>query len=87
MEALYYKRPIVVNNYTIYKTAIRPKGFSVIEFDDYITDETVELTLKVLDDTAFQLQICQQNYELAKRYFSYTVLRNARQMAARYISR
>ncbi len=76
LEALYYKRPIVVNNYTIYATDIHPKGFTVIEFDDYITEETVEMTRKVLADKDFQLQMCQHNYELAKRYFSYTVLRN-----------
>ena len=76
LEALYYKRPIVVNNYTIYATDIRPKGFNVIEFDDYITKETVNMTRKVLADKEFQLQMCQHNYELARRYFSYTVLRN-----------
>ena len=76
LEALYYKRPIVVNNYTIYATDIRPKGFRVIEFDDYITAETVELTCKVLGDKKFEIEMCQHNYDLAKRYFSFTVLRN-----------
>jgi glycosyltransferase involved in cell wall biosynthesis len=80
LEALYYKRPIVVNNYTIYATDIRPKGFRVIEFDDYITDETVEMTRKVLADKDFQIQMCQHNYELAKRYFSFSVLRNKLKM-------
>ena len=76
LEALYYKRPIVVNNYTIYATDIRPKGFKVIEFDDYITDETIEMTRKVLADKEFEIQLCQHNYELANRYFSFKVLRN-----------
>jgi len=80
LEALYYKRPIVVNDYTIFKTDIRPKGFKVIEFDDYITDETVEMTRRVLADQEYQTQMCQHNYELAKRYFSYSVLRNKLQM-------
>jgi hypothetical protein len=76
LEALYYKRPIVVNNYTIYATDIRPKGFRVIEFDDYITADTIELTRKVLGDKKFEIEMCQHNYDLAKRYFSFTVLRN-----------
>ena len=76
LEALYYKRPIVVNNYTIFKTDIRPKGFRVIEFDDYITDETVEMTRKVLADKELEIDMCEHNYKLASRYFSYTVLRN-----------
>lgn len=80
LEALYYKRPIVVNNYTIYKTDIRPKGFRVIEFEDYITDETVAMTRKVLADKDFEIQMCQHNYELAERYFSFGVLRNKLKM-------
>ena len=76
LEALYFKRPIVVNNYTIYKTDIRPKGFRVIEFEDYITDETVELTCKILTNKELEIEMCAHNYELAKRYFSFTVLRN-----------
>lgn len=80
LEALYYKRPIVVNDYTIYRTDIRPKGFRVIEFDDYITDETVTMTHKVLTDKEFEMQICQHNYELAKRYYSFTVLRDRLQI-------
>ena len=80
LEALYYSRPIVVNNYTIYATDIRPKGFRVIEFDDYITEETVSMTHKVLSDKALELDMCRHNYALATRYFSYTVLRNKLQV-------
>jgi glycosyltransferase involved in cell wall biosynthesis len=75
LEALYYRRPIVVNNYAIYATDIRPKGFRVIEFDDYITQETIEQTLRVLDDTSYQAELCSHNYALALRHFSYKVLR------------
>ena len=74
LEALYYKKPIVVNNYSIYATDIRPKGFKVIEFDDYITEKTIQDTLKVLDDPVHQEEMCKFNYELATRHFSYRVL-------------
>ncbi|MEK6222953.1 MAG: glycosyltransferase family 4 protein [Chloroflexota bacterium] len=76
LEALYFRKPIVVNNYAIYATDIRPKGFNVIEFDDYITEKTVQDTLKILDDQTLQDQICAQNYALATRHFSYKVLRS-----------
>jgi glycosyltransferase involved in cell wall biosynthesis len=76
LEALYFRRPIVVNNYAIYATDIRPKGFRVIEFDDYITNTTIEETLRVLDDPSYQAELCTHNYGLALRHFSYTVLRN-----------
>jgi glycosyltransferase involved in cell wall biosynthesis len=76
LEALYYKKPIVVNNYAIFATDIRPKGFKVIEFDDYITEKTVQDTLHILDDLPYQAELCDQNYALALRYFSYRVLRS-----------
>ncbi len=74
LEALYYKKPIVVNNYAIYAIDIRPKGFNVIEFDDYITEKTVQDTLRILDDPAHQEELCRFNYELALRHFSFKLL-------------
>jgi glycosyltransferase involved in cell wall biosynthesis len=76
LEAIYFKRPIVVNNYPVFATDIRPKGFRVIEFDDYITDKTVAVTQKVLSDKDLELEMVEYNYELATRHFSFTVLRN-----------
>ena len=49
LEAIYFKRPLVVNNYSIFDVDIKPKGFRVIEFDGYITDWTVSQTRRVLD--------------------------------------
>ena len=76
LEALYYRKPIVVNNYAIFATDIRPKGFKVIEFDDFITEQTIQDTLRVLDDGAYQAEMCNLNYDLALRHFSYKVLRS-----------
>jgi glycosyltransferase involved in cell wall biosynthesis len=76
LEAIYYRKPIVVNNYTIYATDIRPKGFKVIEFDEYITKQTVQDTLRILDDSKYQAELCRFNYALALRHFSYKVLRS-----------
>ena len=76
LEALYYRKPIVVNNYAIYATDIRPKGFKVIEFDEYITEKTIQDTLRILDDPAHQAELCRYNYALALRHFSYKVLRS-----------
>jgi glycosyltransferase involved in cell wall biosynthesis len=53
---------------------IKPKGFSVIEFDGFITDETVRKARKVLTDDEFRTQMVRHNYETAQKYFSYSVL-------------
>jgi glycosyltransferase involved in cell wall biosynthesis len=80
LEAVYFQRPIVVNNYAIYATDIRPKGFNVIEFDDFITDETVEATREILQNTQLAEEMCRLNYGLALKHFSYQILRNKLQV-------
>jgi len=74
LETLYFKKPIVVNTYSIYIKDIKPKGFSVIEIDGYVTEKAVELTKQILEDPALCQKMVDHNYELGKQYFSYTVL-------------
>ena len=75
LEAIYFRKPIVVNTYSIYKKDIKPKGFSAIELDGYVTEEAVEKTRQVLKDPELQKQMVDQNYELGNKYFSYKQLR------------
>ena len=75
LEAVYFRKPIVVNNYSIYAVDIKPRGFEAIELDDYVNSRAVELTKKVLKDPALAKKMVDRNYELGKRYYSYSVLR------------
>jgi glycosyltransferase involved in cell wall biosynthesis len=74
LEAVYYRRPIVVNNYSTFEVDIKPRGFRVIEFDGYITEDTLAQTRRVLSDTVLAAEMAEQNYELARHYYSYAVL-------------
>ena len=76
LEAIYFCRPIVVNTYSIYEMDIKPKGFSVIEMDGYVSDETVRKTRKVLTDPELRRKMVKHNYETAQKYYSYSVLHN-----------
>jgi len=75
LEAVYFRKPIVVNNYSIYAVDIKPRGFEAIELDDYVNSRAVELTKKVLKDPTLTKKMVDHNYELGKRYYSYSVLR------------
>ena len=75
LEAVYYRKPILVNNYSIYSSDIRPKGFSVIEIDGYVTKPAVRLAKKVLREETFRQEMVEHNYNIALRHFSYRVLR------------
>ncbi|MBN2211090.1 MAG: glycosyltransferase family 4 protein [Sedimentisphaerales bacterium] len=74
LEAVYFRKPLVVNNYSIYSTDIKPKGFEVIEFDGFISKDTVRQTQRVLDDAAYRHEMVEKNYQLGLIYFSYTGL-------------
>ncbi|MDH3884798.1 MAG: glycosyltransferase family 4 protein [Desulfobacterales bacterium] len=74
LETLYFKKPIVVNTYSIYIKDIKPKGFKVIEIDGYVTDRAVEQTKQVLDNPELCQEMVDHDYRLAEKYFSYTVL-------------
>ena len=74
LEAVYYHRPILVNNYSTYETDIKPKGFRAVWFDGFINTETLRQVRHVLLNPDEARKLADENYQLAKRYFSYTVL-------------
>jgi len=74
LEAVYYRRPILVNNYSIYFFDIRPKGFDVIEMDDFISESTVQTTREILLDKERVARMVDHNYSLALKHFSYRIL-------------
>ena len=74
LETIYFRKPILVNNYSIYSTDIKPKGFDVIEMDDFITDSTVEQVKEVLKNPERRQEMVDKNYRIAKCFYSYSVL-------------
>ena len=74
LETIYHRRPIVMSTYEIFRTDIQPKGFRVIGFDDFITDETVSQAREVVNDPSMAAVMAAQNYELGRRFYSYQTL-------------
>jgi glycosyltransferase involved in cell wall biosynthesis len=75
LEAVFYRKPIVVNNYSIFAIDIAPKGFEVITFDGFITDQTVQRARRVLTDPDLARRMTEKNYQLGRRYYSYSLLK------------
>jgi glycosyltransferase involved in cell wall biosynthesis len=75
LETLYFRKPIVVNTYSIYTKDIKPKGFAVIELDGYVTQSAVDQTKEVLSDPDLCQRMVDHNYEIATQFFSYATLR------------
>ena len=75
LEAIYFRKPIVVNKYSIYTMDIQPKGFLTVEIDGYVTESAVRLAREVLENQALRQKMVETNYEIATRCYSYLVLR------------
>ena len=75
LEAIYYRCPLLMSAYEIYRMDIRPKGFEVIEFSDFIDDRTVEKAQAILSNRSRAAAMTEHNYQTAKRHYSYTTLR------------
>ena len=75
LEAIYFRKPIVVNTYSIYAVDIKPKGFEAIALDGYVTEDTVLRTQEVLQNPELRREMVDHNYQLGRRYYSYPVLK------------
>lgn len=71
LETIYFRKPIVVNRYSIFISDIEPKGFDLLLSDGLVTKETIDNVSAILSDKAQRKTMTDMNYKIAKRYFSY----------------
>jgi glycosyltransferase involved in cell wall biosynthesis len=74
VEAIYFRKPIIVNEYSIFEADIEPKGFDVISFSGFITEETVEEIRRLIQAPERVATMVETNYMLGWRYLSYEAL-------------
>lgn len=77
LEAVYFKKPLVVNRYSIYIEDIEPKGFRFAVLDGFVTSGVLRETMRLLQDDTYRHEVVEHNYETARRYFSYAVLQRS----------
>jgi glycosyltransferase involved in cell wall biosynthesis len=75
LEAVYFRKPLLVNRYEVYITDIEPKGFDVIAIDGFLTPGAVQEVRRVLQDADRRRAMVEKNYELARKHFSFQSLR------------
>ncbi|GAK57436.1 glycosyl transferase group 1 [Candidatus Vecturithrix granuli] len=74
LEAIYFKKPVLVNRYSIYEIDIEPKGFEVITIDGYVTHDVIHKIQYILTHPEEREKMVEKNYEIARQFFSYQVL-------------
>lgn len=74
LEAVYFKRPIVVNRYPVYVADIKPLGFEFVELDGFVNEDAAEKVRELLSDPERVEAIAEKNYAIAQAHFSLEVL-------------
>lgn len=75
LEAIYFKKPILVNRYAIFVRDIEPHGFNLAVMDGFLTKKTVQHVKEILNSPEKRKKEVTSNYEIATRHYSYSVLR------------
>ena len=81
LEAVYFRKPVVVNTYAVYARDIAPLGFKTIEMSQVLSNQAIQQTREILRNETLRQEWAETNYNLGLKYFSYSVAR--RKLAAR----
>ncbi len=74
LEAIYFKKPVLVNRYSIFIEDIEPKGFRFPMIDGFITRGVLHEINRLLHDKTYLKEVVDHNYEVAARYYSHSVI-------------
>ena len=75
LEAIYFRKPVLINRYSIFVRDIEPKGFNLLTMDGFVTPALAEKVGEILENETLRKQVVDHNYEVARQFFSYAVVR------------
>ena len=75
LEAIYFKKPLMVNRYPTFVKDIEPLGFDLVAIDGYLTADAVRNVKDILNSPHRREKLVTHNYRVAHQNFSYSVLR------------
>ena len=75
LEAVYFRKPLLVNRYSVYIVDIEPKGFETVAIDGFLTREAVARVRTLLLDKEAREAMTNRNFEIARRFFSFAMLK------------
>jgi len=76
LEAIYFKKPMLINRYSTFIRDIEPQGFDLAVMDGFLSRKTVQSVKEIMDSPERREKMVTYNYEVAARHYSYSVLRN-----------
>ena len=74
LEAIYFKKPILVNRYATFIRDIEPLGFEFVTMDGFLSKKTIQAVKEIMASSVRKEKMTRNNYEIASRHYSYSVL-------------
>lgn len=74
LEAIWFRKPILVNRYAIFQRDIEPLDFDVVVMDNYISPDTVDTVRTLLDYPCASEIMADRNFALGRKFFSFKLL-------------
>jgi hypothetical protein len=76
LEAIYFKKPMLINRYATFVRDIEPLGFDLAVMDGFLSKKTVQSVIEILESSKRRKKMVNGNYSIASQHYSYSVLRN-----------
>jgi len=74
LDAVYFRKPLLINRYATFVRDIEPKGFDLIAMDGYLNRKTVSRVKEILTSPERREIMVNTNYGIALKHYSYAVL-------------
>lgn len=76
LEAIYFRKPMLINRYATFIRDIEPLGFDLAVMDGFLSRKTVTDVQNILDNGALREKMVDHNYRIAAGHYSYRILRS-----------
>ena len=76
LEAIYFKKPLLINRYPIFVKDIEPKGFDLVVMDGFLSKKTIHKVREIFESREQREKMVNFNYKVASRHYSYSMLRS-----------
>jgi mannosylglucosylglycerate synthase len=72
VEAIFYKKPVIMTPYPVFERDIQPLGFETILMKDHVvTEEVLSQVRQIMNNPEKIKPMVEKNFELGKKYMSY----------------
>ncbi len=74
LEAIYFKKPILINRYATFVRDIEPQGFDLAVMNGYLSKKTIQNIIEIIESPERREKMVNYNYKVAARHYSYSIL-------------